>query len=309
MPIQSIVNQYLGINAHLHSLYQLRGGWQEFHAPHIVHLGEEIQSILPAGYAVGVEQSLQIRETDFDTGAQDRSRTQPDIAVYETSASRPSLFSPASGSAAALVVVPLAETLEQDEDLYAALVIYQVDEITGSVGRPVTRIELLSPSNKEGEGAKQYREKRFATVKSGVSLVEIDYLHETGSPVKVLPRYPHEAASYPYFVTVSNPHTDEFEIYRFHVDDPIPDMRLPLSGRDAVTVNLNRVYHRTFRSLGVISLRVDYERLPEHFERYSPFDQQRIHARMALVADLHRQGVRLENGPFPIPQEHEPGKK
>jgi len=29
--VRSIKNQYIGINAHLHSLWQSEGGWDEFH--------------------------------------------------------------------------------------------------------------------------------------------------------------------------------------------------------------------------------------------------------------------------------------
>jgi hypothetical protein len=89
-----------------------------------------------------------------------------------------------------------------------------------------TRIELLSPSNKQGEGYIQYREKRYAALKSVVALVELDFLHESPPVVKGLPLYPTEPESYAYNITVSDP-TPSFEVgtastYAFGVDTPIP---------------------------------------------------------------------------------------
>ena len=37
-PMRSVRNQYLGINAHLHSYWQAVRGWNNFHNPYIVQL-------------------------------------------------------------------------------------------------------------------------------------------------------------------------------------------------------------------------------------------------------------------------------
>lgn len=42
-PIQAIKNQYTGINDHLHSLWQAEGGWDEFHAAHIIYLANALK--------------------------------------------------------------------------------------------------------------------------------------------------------------------------------------------------------------------------------------------------------------------------
>lgn len=41
--VRSIKNQYLGINAHLHSLWQAEGDWDEFHASHIIYLANALK--------------------------------------------------------------------------------------------------------------------------------------------------------------------------------------------------------------------------------------------------------------------------
>ena len=45
--------------------------------------------------------------------------------------------------------------------------------------------------------------------------------------------------------------------------------------------------------------------MPESFDRYSAADQQRIWRRMQVVQEAERQGVDLEEGPFPIPEEED----
>ena len=75
MPIHFRENQYNGINAHLQSLLQ-QDGWESFHSAHITHLTEAIDQLLPYGYYVVNEKSLQISAIDPRTG--DLSRTAHD---------------------------------------------------------------------------------------------------------------------------------------------------------------------------------------------------------------------------------------
>jgi hypothetical protein len=65
------------------------------------------------------------------------------------------------------------------------------------------------------------------TIVSGINVVEIDYLHQSSSPIKILPSYPErEKEACPYMILVSNPHSTLNEgvtkIFGFRVDDPIP---------------------------------------------------------------------------------------
>lgn len=64
-PVRSIRNQYLGINAHLHSFWQGVGGWSRFHTNHISDLLRMLRPLLlPLGYDADIEPSLQIRRVD-----------------------------------------------------------------------------------------------------------------------------------------------------------------------------------------------------------------------------------------------------
>jgi hypothetical protein len=279
-------NVYRGVNAHLHSFFQHKGGWSGFHTLYLGDLTRHISRQLPDGYRVELEQSLQIREFHPDTGERLR-HPKPDVMIYRFGTAPRSDY-PAAAPTAALVQ-PVASTLDVDtEGYYTAAVIYQAlpDE---AFGRPITQLELLSPGNKVGEGRKQYVEKRFATLKAGICLVEIDYLHETSSPIKGVPVYP-QPDSYAYTLTISNPRPSFEEgksiTYGFGVDEPIPALELPLLGRDVVRVDFGSVYQGTFASVPNYGERADYAALPEGFSAYSAADQERIRAVMARAAQL-----------------------
>jgi hypothetical protein len=289
MPVRSPRNEYKGVNAHLHSYFQTHGGWDGFHNKHIGDLGAEISRWLPPGYLVDTEQSLQLREIS-PYGDERIRRWRPDIAIYGASTVPQSQSDTEVGIAT--LVQPLLDTLsEEDNPAPSALLIYKVTE-DALLGRPITQIELLSPSNKHGDGLLLYKEKRIALVNAGINLVEIDYLHETDSVVRGVPSYTrHEADAHPYNFTVSTPsptlRDGKAVTTFFDVDSKIPLLKLPLGGSDVLSIDLNSVYRTTFESVNAYSYRVDYAQLPEHFEAYNLADQARIHARMSAVQEAN----------------------
>lgn len=202
MPIHLRENQYKCINAHLHSFLQNEpGGWKVFHSKHISDLAEALDRELPLGYEVGLTKSLQIVEYHPETGERLR-RPEPDVTIYDIALS-PEYRHSGTGYAPTLVL-PVIETLETDEVYLTAIVIRRADD---SSGTPAMRIELLSPTNKPpGDGYLQYREKRNLTIHDGVPLIEIDYLHETRSPIRRVPSYPdRQADSHLYYIAVTDP--------------------------------------------------------------------------------------------------------
>jgi hypothetical protein len=290
MVIRTRNNLYRGVNAHLHSRLQNEPvAWEVFHSSHIIHLAEAIDAALPPGYLVEPERSLQIREYDQATGERltmrRAKRPRPDVTIYqrEVITGEPE---PSSLISVPTLTLPAIETIERDDEFYlTAIVVRQVDE--GDLGKLVTWLELLSPTNKPpGEGYLQYREKRAAALEAGIVLVEIDYLHQTRSPVHGLPSYPDgEAGSFPYVIMVTNPKPSlqegQMQAHGFAVDAPIPTIHIPLAGEDFVRVDFGVVYNRTYQSLGAYSYRVDYEELPVAFQTYTPPDQQRVQDVMA----------------------------
>lgn len=286
MPIHLRENQYRGVNAHLHSFFQNHGDWEGFHEKHITHLADRLDSLLPANYYAINESSLQISGYDLDKDSDVRTSANADIAVYQSERSQQP-FGVATAFAPT-ATLPVAETIILDDDFeFLSVVIYQVQE---SNRIPVTRIELLSPGNNPPQAHyRQYVARRAKTLESAIRLVELDYLHQSRSPIDILPSYPHgEPKAYPYWILVSDPRPnlqDELpKIFGFNVDEPIPTISIPLAGEDIVTVDFNEVYNQTFGSNRYYSMIVvDYEQEPLHFEIYTEADQTRIRQRMAAV--------------------------
>jgi hypothetical protein len=302
MAIKFRKNIYNGVNAHLHSSLQNEdSAWEVFHSSHITHIATQIDKQLPQGYIVEPERSLQIREYHPTTGEPifvRRKYPKPDITIYETESSRAaSLIKSNPLATAPTLTLPAIESIEDDEDTYLRAVIIRELQADGTFGKAVTWIELLSPTNKPpGEGYIQYREKRTSTLHSGIVLVEIDYLHQTRSPIKGVNSYPdRENDSFAYSVVVTNPQPDlqtgKMETYGLHVDQNLPLVEIPLSKDNKLTFDFGKAYNETYESLQAFSYRVDYEQLPIKFDTYNGADQKRILAVMerakTIAANSH----------------------
>jgi hypothetical protein len=287
MPIHFRENQYNGVNAHLHSLLQREGGgWESFHGAHITHLSEAIDNLLPQQYFVISEDSLQLSFIDVELIERRYSRTRADISIYGEEGTVS--FRGSADAATPTATIPIVAMNVEEEPL-RSLILYE-QRSNGEL-LPVTRIELLSPANKPGGSHfRQYHEKRREALVAGMNLIELDYLHETRPVIALIPSYPDdEPDSYPYTISVTNPHPDvksgKTDVYGFAIDSPIPVIDIPLAGKDFVTVDFGEAYSRTFSSFRYYgTILVDYEQLPANFESYSEADQQRIRERMKLVA-------------------------
>jgi len=282
MAIRSDKNEYRGVNAHLHSFFQNVEGWEGFHGKHIADIAEALSAIMPAGYLVSTEKSLQIREIYPDTGKV--ILTRPDVMIHDTQPSSSPTHSRLEG---ATLTQPLIEALfEVDEDYYTSIVILADDD--SPLGRPITHIELLSPSNKIGKGFEQYHQKRLATLKAGIALIEIDYLHETPPTLNHIPSYADKQhGAFPYHISISQP-IPSFErgtsaTYGFFVDESIPPISISLMNHQQIMLNLDGVYQKTFLSINLYRHLADYSILPQHFESYLPDDQTKIQAIMARM--------------------------
>lgn len=301
MAIRTRKNPYFGVNAHANSWMQNKSnGWRSFHHDHITDITRALNAVLPEGYIALSEESLQIKE--ISTTRTRLLSPAPDVTVFE----RTSLLV-VSGSFTnpTEIETPTVDAMEIAEEKLAASVIYEV--LDHEIGRPVTRIELLSPTNKRpSEGYEQYREKRNVALQSGIPLVEIDYLHQQPSVDKRLRLYPDEPQSHPYSIVISDPRPNIYKgpshAIGFDVDQAIPPISIPLNaGQFIFNFDLNAVYNRTFENSPVFYLQIDYEMLPDKSETYSAADQARIQARMHLLKVLHQLGQDLDTGgPFLI---------
>jgi len=222
------------------------------------------------------EKSLQVSEVT--------NRTKPDVTIYQHTTQERHVIS--QGTAAAPVLsFALAETLEEEEYL-SAVVIYRLEDNT-PLGKPVTRIEILSPANKPGGSHyPRYTQKRLETLQAGLRLVELDYLHETPPILRNLPAYPAEK-SYPYMIIVSDPRphfeAGRVDVYGFGVLDMIPQVAIPLAGEDTYIFDFGNLYNRVFESLRMCQIVVDYEQEPVNWGKYNGEDQELIRQKMSSI--------------------------
>jgi hypothetical protein len=278
--LRSVRNQYRGLNAHLHSLWQGVGRWSHFHNLHIGHLALALKAQLrPLGYTAEVEESLQVRRVTVLPGQ-------------------------LGADHHALTVAELLGEVE--EKPHRAIAIYRREPDGLVYDQPLAWLELLTPNSKgETFDGVAYRVKRERMLQHGIVFVEMDYLHETPSTFKRLGDYTGDAESvHPYRIVVLDPRPDlkrgRVTVAEFDVDHPIPALEIPLEQGDLITFDFGVPYQQMFEA-AFFGDDVDYRQIPVNFDRYHPDDQARIASRMVCVLHAARDGRDLEQAPFESP--------
>lgn len=173
---------------------------------------------------------------------------------------------------------PIEEAIDP-EDLMRAIVVRKLSG-QSTLGAPVLRIELLSPSNKPGGSHyTAYRSRRIEAIESNVPLVEIDYLHESVSPIVGLPHYPQHEKSYPYYIAVHDNRPTWKEgfttVYGFRIGHKIPTLMLPLDDNNTIEFDFDIPYQHTYER-GRWGQLIQMDKLPARFETYNPADRDTI---------------------------------
>jgi hypothetical protein len=296
-PVRSVKNQYRGVNAHLHSFWQETGTWNRFHNPHVDDLMRRLKKqLIPMGYTAQVEDSIQIRRFD-EPPRQPRA----DVLIGDLNQYRGKPGAVPNLGGTMLALEALLEAEEDRAHPYSAVLIAKG---TIEALEPVGWVELLSPSNKRGNDTLSYLAKRRELLQQGMIFVEIDYLHETPPTLWNQPDYTRrQPQSHPYRIAVLVPRPDIVLgagfVHAFSVDQPIPTVKIPLSGADVLEFDFDAAYQQTFEG-ALYGYDMDYRQLPRHFDRYSPADQARIAARMVAVLRAARAGANLEAAPPPV---------
>jgi hypothetical protein len=290
---RTLKNPYRGINAHLHSIAQNPGHsptiWTSLHASYIAYIIQTLNAQLPLNYVARAEQSLQIWTENIDTGEERKRQPRPDVGIFRSGETEIPIHPLSQGSSAgAIHLIPIRALLMEDEITISSVVIYKPEDIQ-YMGEPITRIELLSESNKiGGTGYKAYLHNRAVALVSGTSLIELDYLHQTPSALPNVPIYPDEPDSHAYTLTVIDRREDEnpdqnARVHGIDVDMPLPTVAIPLAGSDSLLFDFEAVYQRTFEG-DRWGTSINYEVPPINIESYSAADQARILAVMERAA-------------------------
>ncbi len=126
-------------------------------------------------------------------------------------------------------------------------------------GTLVTAIEVISPTNKRGEGYRQYLAKRELILTSETHLLEIDLLR-MGRRVPMRDPLPDA----PYFVFLSRVEKRPYlDVWPIQLEEPLPTVPVPLLPDDAdVSLDLQLALTTMYDELG-FDLSVDYRQPPE----------------------------------------------
>ena len=224
--------------------------WHSFHNHFIAKAVDRLNERLPPEYVATPES--QVRLVPRNAGDRERQNREPDVAVSrERVASDAAAFGgPAQvmagpgdaagepGAVATLApkVVEFADRLVETDEWIVHVRLLPGREL-------VTAIELLSPTNKEGRGRREYARKRVETVRRGTNLVEVDLL--LGG------RRPTMRAALPgdgYYALVCRVDAHPLaDVYDWAVRDPLPTLPVPLRPEhDDVPLDLADLFAQTY---------------------------------------------------------------
>lgn len=139
-----------------------------------------------------------------------------------------------------------------------------VEIVEAASGDVVTVIELLSPSNKFGEGREQYLAKQKALLRTAANLVEIDLLGYGRNTV--LARHVHDIKPSEWRYIISTSRADKrykLEYYAIPLSERLPRCQIPLRSPDPDAVlDLQAIFTHAYNRAG-LARRIDYDEPPQ----------------------------------------------
>jgi hypothetical protein len=190
--------------------------WSTVHNRSIVAIADFLTPLLIPRYQVDIEKRIyQVTDSNLQLiGRSDITVQSPKKPIVPTSIAIQSVST----------LHPIRVKLPIEEEVRESYL--EIKEVT--TGRVVTTIEVLSPTNKRGEGRQKYEEKRQRVLSSRTHLIEIDLLR-SGDP---LPMSGDEPSS-DYRVLVSRAGDRPIaDLYPFNMQDSMPQIPVPLQFGD-----------------------------------------------------------------------------
>jgi hypothetical protein len=206
--------------------------WPDFHHTFIGCWREAIAEILPEAYEARIDETVQLVHLSEEA----IQLIYPDVAVSRVR-SRPRKSSRRGRGTA--VLQPRIIPHEFIEEMRQGRI-----EILRRPERSVVAVlELLSPTNKIGEGFAEYCGKRLALLRGKAHLVELDLL--VGGRRLPMAR-PLPAGDYHALVSRAD-RRPECEVYSWSVRDRLPAVPIPLQAPDVdLLIDLQGVFEQTY---------------------------------------------------------------
>jgi hypothetical protein len=228
--------------------------WQEFHATLANALRAQLMPLLPPKYVALLAKRYVMQSADLGILGLDAPRViYPDVHLVETR--EPDVLRDgAPGTSVATPTVELASPMTEEVPLLSV----EIRDVAQR--RLVTLIELLSPVNKRGDGAREYNQRRLEILRTQTHLLEIDLLRQ-GERIGLQGQLP--LASYYVFLSRTNrrPRTEVWPVALAH---RLPTVPVPLLQPDPdVPLDLQAAVKACFDLVG-------YERLLDYTAQPPP---------------------------------------
>jgi hypothetical protein len=220
--------------------------WMNFHGQLCAEIARQLGPKLRPRYLARLTERF-YTDITVDPDAR-RNLSSPDVGVVELNPA------PFTGGGQRIAAAPVQVPTEVPERVLH----FSVEIRDRLESRLVTSIEVLSPTNKRGDGREEYLAKRGRTLLSTAHLIEIDLLHH-GRRVPMLKPLPRA----PYYVYVSRyeirPNTD---VWPIALDQPLPAIPVPLlSGDPDVALDLQLAVTMVY-DLSSYDMELDYTKPP-----------------------------------------------
>jgi Protein of unknown function (DUF4058) len=205
--------------------------WRDFHHRFIDAWCEAIAAELPDAYDARLDETVNLVHMEDAL-----KKIYPDVAVTRKRGAPRS----GSGTTGTLTLEPVTIPHEYlDEERQGRIeILHRPDR------RLVAVLELLSPTNKNGDGFEEYRSKRRAILKQKVHLVELDLLLGGTRPPLSAPLPDGD-----YYLYVSRVEKrPDCDVSSWRLRDPLPPMAIPLKAPDKdIHVDLAKVFRTTYQ--------------------------------------------------------------
>ena len=222
---------FLGMNPYL----EHPDRWPTVHNRLIVGLADTLTPRLLPKYQVDIDKRV-YEVTGVNTVLIGR----PDVTVQQSRIPRQIAEEPSSIKLAKAPVKVTLPMLEEVREPYLEVRDAQTQAV-------VTVIEILSPSNKRGDGRQRYLEKRTKILASQTHLIEIDLLTQ-GEP---LPLTQGSVDSHYRILVSRSPSRPAADLYPFDLPEPIPTFPLPLAPEDPeITLDLQSLLRQVYERSG-----------------------------------------------------------
>ncbi|MBI4662873.1 MAG: DUF4058 family protein [Verrucomicrobia bacterium] len=249
--------------------------WQEFHGTLVNAIRAQLMPRLPSRYVALLAKRYVLQSADVGiVGLESPRVLYPDVHVAETSSPAVLREGP-TGTSVVEPTVELASPMTEEVPLLSV----EIRDVAQR--RLVTLIEILSPANKQGGGAREYNQRRLDILRTQTHLLEIDLLRQ-GERLVLQGQLP--PAAYYVFLSRANrrPRT---EVWPIGLREALPTVPVPLLRPDPdVPLELQAAVRACFDL-------VRYERLLDYLQL--PPAPPLSESDGAWVADcLHHAGVR-----------------